>query len=421
MFYEENSLKNTEIGEVPNGWSITKFETLCAEIKSGGTPLTSRRDFYNGNIPFVKIEDISSAKKYLSTTKHFLTEKGLKNSNTWIVPSGSLLVAIYGSLGIPAINMKEVTTNQAILGIIPNTNVSVEYLYYLFSNMDLKRYAKQTTQANLTAKIIKNILVPLPPLYEQQKIAEILSNIDATIQKTDGLITSTKRLKTGLMRVLLAKGIDHKKFKETELGRLPEEWKVVRLDTLVFSYKNGIYKPSRFNGKGHQCVRMFNIIEGHVNTLNAPLLDVTEQELEDYGLEEGDILVNRVNTTELVGKAGVVPEGLGKITFESKNIRIRLNKSVILPEFFSILSQTKIYSTQILAKAKTAVAQATITQEDLNTIILPLPSISEQQKIIEIITKLNKKLDVERNEYSTFKRIRQGFMRELLSGKIRVK
>jgi type I restriction enzyme S subunit len=419
MLYLETKFKDTVIGSIPNDWDIDTIKETGGVV-TGKTPSTKNASFWNGDIPFVTPTDINRI-KIQGQTERKVTESGLKESKE--IPAGSLMVTCIASIGKNAISKERCCTNQQINSIIPNADFDVDYLYYAMERMkpQLGALAGKTAVPILNKTRFEQVRLAKPKKIEQHKIAEILSNIDGAIQKTDQLVTSTHKLKMGFMQVLLKEGIGHKKFKEIELGKIPEEWKVIRLGTVVSSYKNGIYKPAKFNGRGHPCIRMFNIVEGRVNTLNAPLLDVTEQELWDYGLEEGDILVNRVNTTELVGKAGVVPQGLGKITFESKNIRIRLDKSVILPEFFSIVAQTKIYSVQVLAKAKTAVAQATITQEDLDDIILPLPSVPEQKEIIAIITNLDKKLDVGRLEYAALNRIRQGFMRELLSGRIRVK
>jgi type I restriction enzyme S subunit len=123
--------KQILIGESPIGWRIAKFSDICIKIKSGGTPLTSRKEYYNnGNIPFAKIEDITKAKKYLNSTQIKITEKGLNNSNAWIIPTNSLLLAIYGSLGAVAINKVPISTNQAILGIILNDReADTEFIY----------------------------------------------------------------------------------------------------------------------------------------------------------------------------------------------------------------------------------------------------------------------------------------------------
>jgi len=196
--------KDTEIGRIPKEWEIKKFEKVCIKIQSGGTPLTSKKEFYVGDIPFVKIEDISAAKKYIIQTQQHISKKGLENSTAWVIPPRSLLLAIYGSLGKVAINKIPLATNQAILGIILNNKlVNTEFVYYLIKNMNLKKYAKQSTQANLTAKIIKNLKIVLLPLHEQKKIAEILSTVDEKLELERKRKEKLERIKKGLMNDLL--------------------------------------------------------------------------------------------------------------------------------------------------------------------------------------------------------------------------
>jgi len=199
--------KDTGIGKIPKEWDVVKLDEVCMKIKAGGTPLTSRKEYYNGNIPFVKIEDMTSSYKYLKSTSATITEAGLKNSNAWLVPVKSLLVAMYGSIGAIAINEIEATTNQAILGILPiEEKTNVEFLFYLLTHLKplLKKYAKQTTQANLTAEIIKNFKVALPNYFEQQKIAEILSTVDEKLEILKQEKVKLERIKRWFMQELLS-------------------------------------------------------------------------------------------------------------------------------------------------------------------------------------------------------------------------
>ncbi len=185
-------------------WPFVRFESICKKIRSGGTPLTSKKEYYNGKIPFVKIEDITNAGKYLSNTQIKISKEGLDNSTAWIVPKNSLLLAIYGSLGEVTINTINVATNQAILGIILDKDkANTDYVYYFFKNIKLIRYAKQSTQANLTAEIIKNLEIPLPPIREQKHIAEILNTIDKKLGLQKLRKEKIEKVKKGLMNELL--------------------------------------------------------------------------------------------------------------------------------------------------------------------------------------------------------------------------
>ncbi|MCJ7634819.1 restriction endonuclease subunit S, partial [Candidatus Bathyarchaeota archaeon] len=101
--------ENWALTELPKGWLWTYFESISRELKAGGTPLTKIKEYYDdGNIPFVKIEDIVGSSKYLYGTKTRITEQGLRNSSAWLVPRDSLLYSMYASYGEPIINKIEV-------------------------------------------------------------------------------------------------------------------------------------------------------------------------------------------------------------------------------------------------------------------------------------------------------------------------
>ncbi len=197
--------KETPIGRIPEDWKVVRLGDVVRKIKAGGTPLTTNKDYWNGDVPFVKIEDIISSFKYLSKTTTFISKKGLENSSAWIVPKNSLLLTMYGSLGELAINTIPVATNQAILGIIPKNECNIDFLYYWFLHFKprWRKFAKPTTQANLTAEIVRNILIPLPPLEEQRKIAEILSTVDKKLELERKRKEKLERIKKGLMNDLL--------------------------------------------------------------------------------------------------------------------------------------------------------------------------------------------------------------------------
>ncbi|HIC09438.1 MAG TPA: restriction endonuclease subunit S, partial [Aquificales bacterium] len=230
-FYREKNFKKTEIGEIPREWKISPLKGKVEKIKAGGTPKTTIKEYYeNGTIPFVKIEDLTQNGKYLTKTTLKITEKGLKNSSAWIVPINSVLLAMYGSLGEVSINKIKVATNQAILGIVPKEKeLNSEFLYYWFLKFKPNwiKYAKLTTQANLTKQIVEKIKLPLPPLEEQKNIAKVLKDFDDLLENIEKQIKTLERVKKGLMNIYFTKGVfKHETFKDTEIGRIPAEWEV---------------------------------------------------------------------------------------------------------------------------------------------------------------------------------------------------
>ena len=112
---------------------LVAFETLYSKAGEGGTPTTSNTEFYdNGSIPFIKIDDLSN--KYLSANKDYITELGLKKSSAWLIPTHSIIYSNGATIGAISINKYPVCTKQGILGIVPNTNIDVEFLYYFMQS-----------------------------------------------------------------------------------------------------------------------------------------------------------------------------------------------------------------------------------------------------------------------------------------------
>jgi len=180
---EHTEYKDTEIGRIPKEWEFKTIEEISYKIKAGGTPERKELKYWNGEIPFVTISDITNSRIYIYKTKEKISELGLKNSSAWLVPPNSLLVSMYATIGETAINKIEVATNQAILAIIPKPCFNVEFGAYVIKYYRKFLYNKniQSTQKNVNKAILKNFKIPLPPLKEQKRIVDILSTIDNKI------------------------------------------------------------------------------------------------------------------------------------------------------------------------------------------------------------------------------------------------
>jgi type I restriction enzyme S subunit len=395
MFYKETNFKETSIGKIPEEWKVVRFQDICEKLRSGGTPLTSKKQYYNGEIPFVKIEDITNAKKYLSSTITTITKEGLNNSTAWLVPENSLLLAIYGSLGSVAINTIELATNQAILGIVlKRGKVETEFFYYLFSHLNLKKYAKRTTQANLTAEIIKNLKIPLPLLEEQKAITQLLSTVDEAIQKTDEIIAKTERLKKGLMQELLTKGIGHKEFKDAEIGRIPKEWEAVKVgDVLSLEYGSGL--PERERIPGTYPVVGSNGIVGYHN----------QAKVKGPGI--------------VVGRKGTI----GAVSWIDRDFWPIDTTYYVRTKTTNVSLKWLFYELIYLNPARFHLADVVpgLKRELVHSLKMILPPLHEQQEIAETLSTVDKKLELERSEKVKLERIKQGLMNLLLTGKIRVK
>jgi type I restriction enzyme S subunit len=176
---------------------------------------------------------------------------------------------------------------------------------------------------------------------------------------------------------------------EDQQYAIPAAWQWERLGNLVQSMANGIYKPSGFYADdGVLCLRMYNIKDGHINFDNPKRITLTDEELNVYRLMPGDLLVNRVNSKELVGKAACIPPCEEEVIFESKNIRLRLMELGVLPPYISLLFQTLFYRTILEGHAKQACGQATVNQPQLAALPVPFPPLAEQHRIVAKVDEL---------------------------------
>ena len=177
-----------------------------ATMNSGGTPTSSVPEYYNGHIPFLSISDITEAGKYINKTEKTITEKGLNNSSARMFPAGTIMYAMYASLGKCSIANIELSCSQAILGITPKCRINPEYLYYYLSFIeeDVKDMGQTGTQSNLSKQIVQGFMVKLPSdIKEQQAIATILSDMDKEIADLEAQRDKYRLLKSGMMQKLL--------------------------------------------------------------------------------------------------------------------------------------------------------------------------------------------------------------------------
>ena len=176
------------------------------EMNSGGTPSVNVKEYYGNEIPFLSISDMSWQGKYLKQTEKSITYLGLKNSSARIVPSGTILYAMYASIGKCSIANIELAISQAILGIKVNKEVLNNiYLYYYLSFIEnkAKEIGQQGTQSNLSKQIVEKFKIQLPTIKEQQTIATVLSSIDKEIESLEGKKAKYEQIKQGMMQQLL--------------------------------------------------------------------------------------------------------------------------------------------------------------------------------------------------------------------------
>jgi type I restriction enzyme, S subunit len=189
-----------------DGWVEKKLSEI-AEIRSGGTPSTSRYEFWDGDILWCTPTDITALKgyKYLVNTSRLITSQGLSSSSAEMIPANSVVMTSRATIGECAINKIPVSTNQGFKNFIPFDETNVEFLYYLLQTQKQRfiSLCGGSTFLEIGKNQLSEFLIELPPLLEQIEIADILSDMDAEIGSIESKLTKTRQLKQGMMHELL--------------------------------------------------------------------------------------------------------------------------------------------------------------------------------------------------------------------------
>jgi type I restriction enzyme, S subunit len=400
---------------IPSGWRKTSLESLATKLKMGGTPTSTNKSFYGGVIPFVKIDDMTTSGKYLSSTLNFISDDGLKNSSAWLIPKDSILYSIYATVGEVSINKIDVATNQAIMGIVVNKKeADQDYLYqYLISiKPGLKKYFKETTQKNLTSQIVKELEIFIPrSIKEQQKIAEILGAVDEDIAKTQEVIEATEKLKRGLMQQLFTRGIGHTKFKEAKIGQIPKEWNDAIMRD-VCRVRQGLQIPisKRLKEAGEN--RYLYITIKYLRDAHLPdVAEYIENPQKSVICNADDILMTRT------GNTGRVITGVGGV-FHNNFFMVDYDRKIIDKDF--LVYYLNNYSIQEMIKVRAgSTTIPDLNHGDFYSLPIAIPKKSEQRKIAEILSAVDEKILVNKKLKEELTLLKKGLMQDLLSGKVR--
>jgi len=392
-FYKETDFQESPIGKIPKEW-VTKKTKELGEVVTGITPSTFVKEYWNGNYPFVTPTDMTNS-KYVEKTERTVTAKGLERGR--IVPKDSVLVTCIASVGKMAMAFDDCLTNQQINAIICMEGVNPHYVYYAlgFRTITLKSWAGQTTNPIIKKSLFEEFPVPLPTSQlEQKKIAEVLGVVDLAVAKAGEVIVKTERLKKGLMQTLLTRGIGHREYKQTPIGKIPKEWDVSKLDDIIsLEYGKGLPENSRIEGS-YPVVGSNGIVGYHKEAL----------------VKGPGIVVGRKGT---IGAVSWIDEDFWPID-TTYYVKIKRSDVFLKWLFFELahLNLRRLHLSDVVPGLKRELAYSRR---------LPLPPPPEQQKIAGIIMAIDRKLSIEREGKARLEQIKRGLMDLLLTGKVRVK
>jgi type I restriction enzyme S subunit len=392
---------------LPEGWKWVKLGEVIEDIADGGTPSRDNPEYFNGNINWLVVDDIQ---RKIVKTRETITAKGLKHSNAKLWKKGTIILSFGATIGEVGIAEIELATKQGIAGIVPQKDKLLNtFLYYVLKHNKhiLLRYANQTTIMEVRPSVIKEkFKFPLPPLPEQRKIAQILETVDNAIEKTEKIIEKYKRIKQGLMQDLLTKGIDEKgnirsekthKFKDSSLGRIPEEWEVVRLGEIL---------------KYEQPQKYIVISDEYDEKSGIPVLTAGKTFILGY-VDENEGICNDLPVILF-----------DDFTTDSRYInfpfKVKSSATKILRARDESIDLFYVYNALQLIRLKPGSDHKRFWISEYSKMFIPLPPLSEQKRIAEILSQIDQAIEKEEKYKQKLERLKKGLMEDLLTGKVRV-
>lgn len=355
--------------KLPKGWELKTLEEICKEKpQSGGTPLSTNPEFYNGEIPWAITEDLTNARMYIKETMKKITKKGLENSSARWFPAGTILFAMYGSVGRMSITKIPMTTNQAILGIQPDENkVKTKFLYYYldFVKNKILSKARGGTQPNVNAKILKEYKILVPPLPIQEKI---VAKLDAFFEKYEGMKKENEKTKEKTGAFLQHAISELLPQKELEEGRA-----IKSLREVCEKPEYGYTANSSNEKIGPRYVRITDFSNrGELSKENKVYInkDVPKK----FYLREKDVLIARTGAT---AGHSLFFEETEDAVFASYLIRFRAKE--ILPELLYFFTKSTSYWKQLKEK-ELGTAQPNVNATKLGQIKISFPVKKEDQR-----------------------------------------
>ena len=405
-------------------WSEKKLGDI-AETTSGGTPDRKNQAFFGGSIPWVKSGELEDT--FINDTKEKITPEGLKHSAAKLFPSGTLLMAMYGAtVGKTALLKIEAATNQAVCAIFPRAGeAGTDFLRYalVYQRPEILKLRYGGAQPNISQQVVRNLVVPLPPLPEQRKIAAVLGLVQRAIEEQERLITLTTELKKALLHKLFTEGLRGEPQKETEIGPVPENWNVVQLGACCdvvsgsLSYTDFLKMASADANDTIPCMGV------KVSDMNLP------------GNESRFVTANLTKrlSAELARQKLVPPN---TVVFPKRGAAIATNKkrltttwTVLDPNLIGLCAKDSLdgeflfhwSQTFDLRKITDPGPTPQLNKKDLVPVLIPLPKeIDEQREIAAAISCIDNKMTCHQRTHATLTDLFRTLLHQLMTAQIRV-
>lgn len=389
--------------QLPKKWVETTLGEL-ALIQSGGTPSRSNKDYWDGDVPWIKISDIKDL--YVNEATEYITQEGLKNSAARIFPKGTILFTIFATIGRIGILNFEAATNQAIAGITPTNKINHKYLTYSLIDLSnsILEQGKGVAQKNINQAILKDTIIPLPPLFEQDRI---VSKLDLLFGKLDSIKISMTNIP------LLLKDFRQQVLTQAITGKLTEKW---REEKVLSKWKNelaqnccekvqsgGTPKGSNFETSGIPFLKVYNIVKNQIDfDYNPQFVSemIQNSQIKKSIAYPGDVIMNIVGPP--LNKIAIIPNDYPEWNLNQAITLFRTKKYLSNKFLYYFFCEGSAVNS-LINETRGVVGQVNISLSQCRNFLIPIPTLGEQDEIVKRVESLFAKADAIEKQYKSLK------------------
>lgn len=375
--------------------------------------------------------------RFIESCELQISTAALKETAAKRHPVGTILISMYGTIGLTKIAAIELAANQALCALIPPLSCCPDYLYHHLEYIRPQwfKHSGQTTQANINGAAIRGHEVPVPSVNEQRKIAQIIDTLDTAIHETEAIIAKLKAVKQGLLHDLLTRGIDANGelrppqaeaphlYKESPVGWIPKAW-----EAPVFGHT--IEHIIDFRGRTPKKLGMDwgggDILALSANNVQPGAIDISREAyfggerlyrkwMTNGDVRKGDVLL----TMEApLGNVAQIPDD-ARYILSQRVIALRFNAGVVLNDFAFWQMQCHEFQ-QAMVRRSTGSTATGIQRAELVKLPFKAPPVQEQSLIADKLASIEHKLEGERLALAKQVRQKAGLVDDLLTGRVRV-
>jgi type I restriction enzyme S subunit len=363
--------------QLPEGWKWARLRNLGKYINGRAF---KQEEWETSGLPIIRIQNLTNTNAPFNYCSKPVEPK-------YCVHTGDLLISWSATLDAFIWSGGDAVLNQHIFRVEINEKlVDKKFLFYAIKYIleEMKRKIHGSTMKHITKGKFENTEIPLPSLDVQRRVV-------ARIEEIMSRVEQAKKLREEALKD--AEAIMQSALQQIFLGVEARKWEWKTLGDVIKSVRYGISKKANTEGKGYPIIRMINIKDGKIDYSDLKFVELDEKEASKYFLKVGDILINRTNSFELVGKSGIFDKKETYV-FASYLIRLEIDETYAEPRFINLTINSKIGRDYVSKTCRRAINQANINAKEIKKMPIPLPPLEEQKRIVAYLDALQKEVEV---------------------------